>query len=318
MRLFYIEDKGCKHITDIVPGVFAVNQMEQEFFPHITVEYLPFRTDEPGGIILQTKTDVVRRNWTFKNPNDIKELRKLIWHYLEKERNIKDITVNGCLKDFKEYNQNHVTQGWKARKRLAAKDLCCKIVLDTITPEIVRHNILHEEYRLSTKDKLDKNTCKQVRFGECGDNYPPNTPLFERCVREVNWLCERGYGPDSPVKKMDEFVKNVRTKLYHELNKNNLKVNKRKFDEIIDAGLFQDLGNRMGNKVADDPNVRSSLDKIFTEKDYYLGLIEGFNNQDLEQESSFKLPFRITHGRIGGLLLLLLIIFLVYERSKKD
>lgn len=321
MRLFLVDGGKCQYTKDLIPAIFAVSQMEQEFHPHLYISWLPYREDETQGIILQTKTETIRRNWTFKNKKDIDELRKLIWYHLTKEKDIKDITVNGCLKDFKEYNLNKVTQGWQAKKRLAAKDVCCKVVLDTITPEIVKHNILHEVFRLDSTDKLDKNTCKQVRFGECGDNYPSNTPLFNRCVKEANWVCEKGYSPNSPVDKMNEFVKNVRTKLYHELNKSNLKVNKRKFDEIIDAGLFQDLGNRMGNKVANDPNVRSSLDKIFTEKDYYLGLIEGFNDQGVNQETSSILPFNIrslklSHGKIGGLLLLLLVIFLVYEQSK--
>ena len=56
------------------------------------------------------------------------------------------------------------------------------------------------------------------------------------------------------------------------------------FDEIIDAGLFADLGNRMGNKVANYKNVRSTLDSLMDEKGYYLSLIEDFSESDKKEK----------------------------------
>lgn len=303
MRLFLIDSGPCRYTKDFTPAIFAISQMETEFYPFLYIDYLPYRENETPGIILQTKTATIRKNYTFENKKDIEDLRKLIWYYLLRDYNIKDITKNGCLKDFREYRPNHVVQGWQARKRLAAKDTCCKIVLDELTSEVLKNNILHEVYKLSNKDKQDRNICKKVRFEECGNNYPPNSATFSRCVDEVNWLCNRVY-PNKAVDKMDELVKRVRTNLYNYLNKNNLKVNKQKFDEIIDAGLFVDLGNRMGNKVANDANVRASLNNIFTEKKYYLGLIEGFEtgNNNLNMIIIF--------------IILLGLIYMLYSKSR--
>ncbi len=93
---------------------------------------------------------------------------------------------------------------------------------------------------------------------------------------EVNWVCDNGY-PNVKVNKMNNMIKDIKTKIYHDLAKNGLMVDKKKFDDIIDAGLFQDLGNRMGNKVANYSEIRVQLDDIFSENDYYLSLLEDFN-----------------------------------------
>jgi hypothetical protein len=148
------------------------------------------------------------------------------------------------------------------------------------------YNVLHEVYRVDTHDNQDRNICKKVRGEECGNNYPSNSDTYRRCVDEVNWLCNRGYPkPNRDVKKLEELAKKIRLKIYNYLNQNNLKVNKKKFDEIMDAGLFTDLGNRMGNKVFNDKNVRAGLNEIFTEKDYYLGLIEGFGDDPVKKSN---------------------------------
>ena len=236
----------------------------------------------------------------------------MIWYYLTQDHNITDITdVNGCLKDFKKYKPNHVVQGWQARKRLSEKDQCCKIVLDNLTDEVLRHNILHEQYRLSGEDKQTKEICLKVRGEECGNNYPPNTPTYDRCVTEVNWLCNMGYPVNKIVKRHTEIVKQIRTKLYQDLVKSNMRVNKRKFDELIDAGLFQDLGNRMGNKVANYKNVRAVLGDIFDEKNYFLDLIEGFepNKELVKKEQSSNEKFYVF------LFVLVIVVYLYYRKS---
>lgn len=276
LRLYHIDGKGCRFVNDIMPGINAVYTMEQEFFPYLDIEFLPHSEFENSGIILQANDELIRRNYTFHDKKELGELRDLIWKYLLKYRKIKDITKNGCLKDFREYNPNRVIQGWRNAKRLAKDDNCCAIILNKLTDEIMARKILHEVYTLSSNDEMDKDTCKKVRFGECGDNYPRGTAQFDRCTREVNWLCNNGY-PNKVVKKMDKIVTDVRKKIYDDLKRNNLIVNKQKFDNIIDAGLFADLGNRMGNKVANYKNVNKTLNDIFTEKQYYLGLVEGFD-----------------------------------------
>ena len=161
--------------------------------------------------------------------------------------------------------------------------------------------VLHEVYKLKGGDIKDKETCKKVRFSECGDNYPQSSPTFQRCVDEVEWLCDHGYPNNEKVNKMNSLVNKVRKDIYDYLDKNDMKVDKKKFDEIITAGLFADLGNRMGNKVANDPHVRESVNDIFTEKDYYLYLIEDFNT---EPKSKYQIWF--------GLLILLIVIIMIY------
>jgi hypothetical protein len=295
-----------------MPGIFAVSNMESEFHPYLSISYLEHRDGQPSGVILQTKKRIIRKNYDFSESSikkDLEDLRMMIWHYLVKDNNITDITdVNGCLKDFRRYEPNHVVQGWQARKRLSETDKCCKFIIDNLTDEVLRHNILREEYRLSGEDKQDRNICKKVRGEECGNNYPPNTPSYDRCMREVNWLCNIGYPVNKIVQKHSEIAKKIRTKLYHDLVKSNMKVNKKKFDEIIDAGLFQDLGNRMGNKVANYKNVRHVLDDMFSEKNYYLDLIENFNNKP--QQTNVNVNFYIL------LIIILIVLWWMYSQKR--
>ena len=124
MRLFHLEGKGCRHIIDAMPGIMAVYQMEREFYPHLLIEFLPHDDDEETGIIFQSGNNIIKKNWTFHNKNEINELRKIIWSHLVKVKDVKDITKNGCLTDFREYGQNRVIQGWQAKKRTLAENVC--------------------------------------------------------------------------------------------------------------------------------------------------------------------------------------------------
>ena len=61
-RLFHIESSKCKNIMDLMHGVKAIYQLEMEFFPYLSIEFLPKRDDVEGGIILQTKKRTIRLN----------------------------------------------------------------------------------------------------------------------------------------------------------------------------------------------------------------------------------------------------------------
>jgi len=278
MRLFHIDKPGCHHITEIMPGVKAVYQMEQEFFPYLTVEFLPHRDTEEPGIILVTKTKTIRKYYTFDTQKDIDDLRNLIWEYLVQDYNIKDITKNGCLTNFYESSPNKVVSGWKNNLREKNKDICCKQVSKIITSNIVKYGILHDVYKVKTKDEQDRHTCKQNRYHECINNFPQGSPIFKRCMDEVNWLCDRGY-PNKKVMKSDQLVNKVRNDLMIYLKSNNMKVNKQKFDEIINAGLFDDISTRAGNKVRNYKNINSTVDDILRDNRFGDRVIEGFGGR---------------------------------------
>lgn len=301
MRLFFFDSQSCKHIMDIIPGIALTYQMESEFSPYVTAEFLPRDPAETQeGIILLTKDGQIKRYYDFKDPKTEEDLRKLIEYHLHKDYHIVDQPTNS-ENDFRHAPLNEVIQGWQEKKRISARDVCCKKILDAVTNSIMDNLVLHEIYKLKGGDIKDKETCKKVRLCECRDNYPQDSALFERCSAEVEWLCENGYPINEKVDKMNSLVNKVRKDIYDYLVKSDMKVDKKKFDEIITAGLFADLGNRMGNKVANDPHVRASVNDIFTEKDYFLYLIEDF---ETEPKSNYHIWF--------GLFILLVIASLIY------
>ncbi|ARF11511.1 hypothetical protein Klosneuvirus_1_368 [Klosneuvirus KNV1] len=284
-----------------MPGIKIAYEMEAIFTPYLTVEFLPRDENElHSGIILLTKSGKIKKNYDFKDPKTKQDLENLIWYHLGQDYNIKEVN-EGHENDTREYTDNKVIQGWAEKRRVSSQDICCKKILDAVTNSIMDNLVLHEVYKLKGGDIKDKETCKKVRFSECGDNYPQSSPTFQRCVDEVEWLCDHGYPNNEKVNKMNSLVGKVRKDIYDYLDKNDMKVDKKKFDEIITAGLFADLGNRMGNKVANDPHVRESVNDIFTEKDYYLYLIEDFNT---EPKSKYQIWF--------GLLILLIVIIMIY------
>lgn len=280
MRLFHIDKPGCHSMPEIMPGIKAVYQMGVEFFPYLTVEFLP-HLDQPAGVILQTKHGTIRKYYTFDNPKDIEDLRKLIWENLLKEQKIVDITdEEGCLTDFRKDGVNKVITGWHNVSHNEGKDRCCLMIKHAVTSALVRNGILHDIYRFSHKDIQDRKLCKWNRGQECGNNYPPNSATYDLCMDEVNWLCDNGYPVNARVNAMNNLVKTTRRDIYNYLDKHDMKVNKKKFDEIIDAGLFDDLDRSLGNHAKNYTNISEAVDSLFTEKGYYLGLIEDFAGGD--------------------------------------
>jgi len=306
MRLFLIDKPKCRHISEIVKGVSAVYQLEQEFYPYLLVDFLPNKNNEPGGVIIQVGKEIIKKNYTFEIPNDLINLRKLLWKLLHKYHNPIDITdKNGCLKDFRKTSTNKIIQGWQAKKKTMREDVCCKIIKNVIANDFTNFMIKHWYYRDPTTNKIDNNTCKKIRWQECGNNYPPNSMTFKRCVDEVEWLCNKGYDKNNKNKIIDEknkMIANIHKKIYDYLDKNNLKVNKQIFDSIINAGLFDNVGNRMGNKSINFYNISNTLDKIMHEKQNYLKIIESFNN---------KSNYQLIINYVTILCIIMTIIFLI-------
>lgn len=312
MRLFFIDKPECRHISEIVKGVSAVYQMEQEFYPYLVVEFLPNPNGELGGIILQAGDEIIRKNYTFENEKDIDELRNLVWSYLKKYHHIKNLPDNGKF-DWKPTNV--VLQGWQEKKRNLKRDICCKIVREAVVKAMIDQKILHWVYRDPTTPHIDRNRCKQLRWEECGSNYPPDSQLFQRCLEEVNWLCNQGYPPKgeklSPITQIQNIDK-LRKKIWQDLDKYNLKVNKQKFDEIISAGLFDDVGNRMGNQSNNLMNLRDTVDRVMWEKDYYSQILEGFDGDSKIEGFNINVTNYLLQSKpTVGLILILLLVLVV-------
>ena len=321
MRLFHYPSNKCQHITELMPSISTVYEFEQIFFPYLSVEFLPVNKSEKTGVILLTKDGrQIKRDYSFHDKKEKQEMLNILWDELNKERQVGDIAdKKGCIKDFRKYNNNRVIQGWQAKKRIAKSEQCCKIIISKVTDSYLNWRILHERYRLSTKDEQTKEICKKVRFEECGNNYPPNTPTFHRCVDEVDWLCENAY-PINKVKSIkDKYIAKVQKDLYDDLLKNDMKVDKKKFDAIITAGLFDDVANRMGNKSSDWNDTRNIVHEIFKQKGYYRDLIENFDDSI---ENEMVMPEKNKSTVLGGLgfigvIVLIVIIWLFMMKNKQ-
>nr|QBK88522.1 MAG: hypothetical protein LCMiAC01_01990 [Mimivirus LCMiAC01] len=307
MKLYLIDKKGCHHTMDLMPGILIVYEMKMKFDPWLQIEFLPERYGQ--GIILIAGNEVIRRNYTFDKPKDKVELEKLIWHYIRKYHNPVDITdKNGCLTDFRKMGRFKVIQGWQAKKRDMKKDTCCHIdgilqleeerkklgnwpilrpdikiknrIGDMITNDIMEELVLHPVYGDNTKDELTRETCMKVRGENCGDNFPPNTPQFRRCMAEITWLCTHGYPRNKRTEVILTYREKLKNKILDYLKKNNLRVNKQVLDVILSAGFFERVRNRMGNKYTGYKSTRHSVDDAMNEYNYYATLIEGYDQKE--------------------------------------
>ncbi len=255
MKLFYIDSGKIRHMFDVVKGIKAVAQLEQEFAPYIHLIYLPRYEDQDQGIILKTHNETIKRNYTFETENDINDLRKLIWYYLLKENpniKIEKCNNNDVYKNDAYYGvQFDVIEGWQAKKRMMNKARCCKVFLNNPQANTDSYNILADRYKLKTNDVQDKNICKKVRYQICDQSYPLNSPNHDYCMKNTTILCDSGY-PNKVVDIKNQYIKDTQNNLYKYLENNDFKVDKQKFDEIIEAGMFDNLHLHPGNMSSKD------------------------------------------------------------------
>lgn len=330
MKLFLIDKIGCNRMMEsLINGIKAVYEMEAIFNghpdSHLDVDFLPekyniYKDPSRSEIILQAGNEIIRKSYNFDDPQSKEDLKTLIWKYLHKYNNVKDITKYGTENDFRGARFHKVITGWqnakRARKRcprkfkhFLANDGYANNIRDIITANIMKDVIRHWRYRVDTRDMQTRKICLKVRGEECGNNYPSNTPLFRRCMREVRWLCKNGY----PRNKRTEIVTNYREKLKNDilkyLKQSNMKVNKGVLDVILSAGFFERVANRMGNKSqtltyerSDRGNkykgygsVKHAVDNVMNDYDYYSKLIEGFDNEKSElKDKNYLLYIIIT------------------------
>jgi hypothetical protein len=294
-------------MKDLIPGIFSVYQLEQEFYPYLSVEFIP-NTKYAAGVLIVVGDKVIRRNYTFNDPNDIVELRKLIWKYVREIDNPSDIAITRpdgevCIKDFNKGGGFKVIQGWNNKLKSLEKNVCCKgATSETKDVPMDQQLINHEVYRYSNKDQINLPICKKLRFQECADNYPPNTPTYKRCLREANWVCENGY----PCNIRTELIATYREKLKNDilryLKRNDMRVDKPMFDLIMSAGFFERPNNRVGNKASPYIPIIHTTDSIMIDDyDYYSKMIEGMTDGVTRDQNCNK-----TH-----IILLILIIIVI-------
>lgn len=260
MRLFHISDPKCQHITELMPAIKIIYQMEQEFAPYLTVEFIPNGRDpsQKPGIILIAGNERIRKYYTFKKKEDTVSLRKLLWKYLRKYHNVKDITRKDsiCIKDFNKHGNAKVIQGWQNKKSHSGINdknvnptTCCKIIPNRVGMNEFEKSMLHEEYRLDNRDIQNKNICKKVRHDRCWKDFAYNTPQYIRCIDENNWICENGYPINNDrykinnkVNKIDKVLlgerNDIKNDVIRRLEENNGKADRKLVDDIYLGGLF--------------------------------------------------------------------------------
>ena len=120
-------------------------------------------------------------------------------------------------------------------------------------------------------------------------------------MREVEWLCTKGYPENKKTEKVSDENLELRKKILKILQDQGFKVNKQQVDMIITAGLFDHIGNRMGNKAAREMKLPNTFNQVVWDQAYYTDAIEGY-------------------GLIGGhsnkltvLILVVLILFVYYR-----
>lgn len=249
MKLSHFNGKICKNMMDMMPSIKVVYQMEQEFHPYLDIEFLTNSQHDENltGIVLQTQNGIIKKYSDFNTKKDVDDLRDMIWDALLKQTNLR--TVDECNQNNDRVKKpDHVIQGWSNVVKEHKKHIYPKISKDILP--LPKENLLRSlnpVFRKSENDVQTKDTCKKMRFQECSDNYAPASAEFGRCMAEVNWLCDNGY-PNILLNRHNEYASKVWTDLNNNLCKNDGYVNKKQFDNIIDAGMFYDLGMRSGNK----------------------------------------------------------------------
>jgi hypothetical protein len=217
MRLLLIDKPQCHNIKDLMPGIKAVYQLEAEFHPYLIVDFIPNKDDtykRTPGIIFQAGPEVIRKDYTFDNPNDIIELRKIIWKYLKKYHNPQNITCDNTLV----FPTSRVIQGWQNKKKsigLKQSEMCnvdCKkefIERLNKKPDIVAYNLLHDMYKFNKEQRFDFETnaeCKYGRSTECSDNFPKGSDNYKKCMQEINIVCDNDFPKNSFIKNTDALI----------------------------------------------------------------------------------------------------------------
>lgn len=61
MKLLYIDKPECRSITDIIPAIKSVYQLEQEFAPYLIVDFIPNKNNIDDGIIIYAGNEIIKK-----------------------------------------------------------------------------------------------------------------------------------------------------------------------------------------------------------------------------------------------------------------
>jgi hypothetical protein len=209
MKLIHIDRPCCYHISTAMPGISAIYQMEQEFFPYLVVRFTKNDGGKPG-YILQTKHGDFRVETNFDKPSDVEELRAVIWEHMKKDYKIKDIVENGCINSFQNLGKNKVIQGWKA----ALKHRCTNCFANPLSepekyqlksnnnpvfkPSKVTHQVYqlnkwNETNRLQNRPIMNKLICTNYKNAHCDYDLPKGSAEHRICKMENGYICAQKY-----------------------------------------------------------------------------------------------------------------------------
>ena len=285
MKLFYISKNGCQDIKLITKGIKKAYQLEQEFNPYLSVEFLP-NNKYKEGIFLVIGNNNIHKNYYLQNEQELQDLRNTIWSLFSKYYNITDIAKNGYL-DFIKLGKNNVTIGWSDMMQKAKNhkiDIPKYMLIDQLENnefnKQMSKNILHPVYKNSGNDIQNRKLCFTNRIKECTDNYPINSQTYNLCHDNVTWLCKNGYPYNVRTKVMSAIVKKQIEDSLKYLKSTNMKSDKQHYDDLILSGFFERPANRMGNKYS-NLTGKHAIDFIAEKEEdyaYYSKLIEGFDD----------------------------------------
>lgn len=279
MNLYLIDKPECHHMTELMPGISSVYQLQSEFEPYLKVHFVPNKDPvhkRKPGIIFQAGDDVIKRDYTFDSPDDIVKMRDIIWTYLKKMYNPGDIT-KGDLPKFK------VIQGWANKKRQREENKSKMCIFDCNesrrTKDPDSKKVLNKVLKYESTRVKNREECKRAHSQECTDNYPSGSDNFARCMKEINYLCDGAF-PENKIPYTNSKDDITKKYLLQYLEKNDFKADKQHMDLIHKLGLFDSMFSRAGNQYTPTCTSSDSERLNMSNKDIYRNILtEGYKNK---------------------------------------
>ena len=169
--------------------------MEREFYPYLQIEFCRNPQKCGGvGIVLQTKDDNIKKNFTFKNDTDIENLRDLIWFHLKKEENI--INSDDDIANSKDENMLWYNSSQKMRLVNPINEpefvTSCPQISTNDNDKDIRNKLMHSSYKMQKfkpSTQTTEKTCINNRNRECDQKSPIGSEANSVCKSIGKALC---------------------------------------------------------------------------------------------------------------------------------